>query len=116
MPKIEELIKEYQPSEEARQLVIQTKIVLLVGISGVGKDTAKQRLMQSPEFADIVSYIGSGPGGRIPPPRLLDRRRPRHRQVHPGLLRPGLEPGRPHEGGGTGPQAVRDKIYSLTSF
>ena len=56
MPKIEELIKEYQPSEEARQLVIQTKIVLLVGISGAGKDTAKQRLMQSPEFADIVSY------------------------------------------------------------
>ncbi len=56
MPKIEELIKEYQPSEEARQLVIQTKIVLLVGISGAGKDTAKQRLMQSSEFADIVSY------------------------------------------------------------
>ena len=56
MSKIEELIKLYQPSETVRQLVIQTKIVLLVGISGAGKDTAKQRLMQSSEFADIVSY------------------------------------------------------------
>ncbi len=61
MSKIEKLIKEYQPSESVRQLVIQTKIVLLVGISGAGKDTTKQRLMQSSEFADIVSYTTRQP-------------------------------------------------------
>ena len=61
MSKIEKLIREYQPSESVRQLVIQTKIVLLVGISGAGKDTTKQRLMQSPEFADIVSYTTRQP-------------------------------------------------------
>lgn len=61
MSKIEKLIREYQPSESVRQLVIRTKIVLLVGISGAGKDTTKQRLMQSPEFADIVSYTTRQP-------------------------------------------------------
>ena len=61
MSKIEKLIREYQPSESVRQLVIQTKIVLLVGISGAGKDTTKQRLMQSSEFADIVSYTTRQP-------------------------------------------------------
>ena len=61
MSKIEKLIKEYQPSEAVRQLIIQTKIVLLVGISGAGKDTTKQRLMQSSEFADIVSYTTRQP-------------------------------------------------------
>ena len=61
MSKIEKLIREYQPSESVRQLIIQTKIVLLVGISGAGKDTTKQRLMQSPEFADIVSYTTRQP-------------------------------------------------------
>ena len=61
MSKIEKLIREYQPSESVRQLIIQTKIVLLVGISGAGKDTTKQRLMQSSEFADIVSYTTRQP-------------------------------------------------------
>ena len=61
MSKIEKLIREYQPSEAVRQLIIQTKIVLLVGISGAGKDTTKQRLMQSSEFADIVSYTTRQP-------------------------------------------------------
>ncbi len=61
MSKIEKLIREYQPSESVRQLVIQTKIVLLVGISGAGKDMTKQRLMQSSEFADIVSYTTRQP-------------------------------------------------------
>ncbi|TWP26520.1 hypothetical protein EUA60_02345 [TM7 phylum sp. oral taxon 346] len=61
MSKIEKLIREYQPSESVRQLVIQTKIVLLVGISGAGRDTTKQRLMQSSEFADIVSYTTRQP-------------------------------------------------------
>ena len=54
-------IENYQPSEAVRQLVASTKIVLLVGISGAGKDTTKQQLLQFPEFADIVSYTTRAP-------------------------------------------------------
>ena len=58
---LQQLIDNYQTTESVRQLIIQTKIVLLVGISGAGKDTTKQRLMQSSEFADIVSYTTRQP-------------------------------------------------------
>ena len=34
MSEIEDIIRNYQPNTEVRQLVVQTKIVLLVGISG----------------------------------------------------------------------------------
>ena len=50
-------IAAYQPNGGVRQLVADTKFVLLVGISGAGKDTTKQRLLQDPEFADIVLEI-----------------------------------------------------------
>lgn len=54
-------IAAYQPNSGVRQLVADTKLVLLVGISGAGKDTTKQRLLQDPEFADIVSYTTRSP-------------------------------------------------------
>ena len=54
MNELEELIAEYQPNSEALRLVADTKIVLLVGISGAGKDTIKRRLLQSPEFRRVV--------------------------------------------------------------
>ncbi len=54
-------IAAYQPNGGVRQLVADTKLVLLVGISGAGKDTTKQRLLQDPEFADIVSYTTRPP-------------------------------------------------------
>ena len=54
-------IAAYQPNGGVRQLVADTKFVLLVGISGAGKDTTKQRLLQDPEFADIVSYTTRPP-------------------------------------------------------
>lgn len=56
MNELEELIAEYQPNSETLRLVADTKIVLLVGISGAGKDTIKRRLLRSPEFRGIVSY------------------------------------------------------------
>ncbi len=61
MTNLQSLIEQYQPTEAVRQLVCDTRIVLLVGISGAGKDTTKQRLMQSSEFADIVSYTTRQP-------------------------------------------------------
>jgi guanylate kinase len=54
-------IETYQPDETVRHLIDTTKIVLLVGISGAGKDTLKQQLLQLPEFADIVSYTTRAP-------------------------------------------------------
>ncbi len=50
-------IAAYQPNGGVRQLVADTKLVLLVGISGAGKDTTKQRLLQDPEFARINSIL-----------------------------------------------------------
>jgi len=61
-------IAAYQPNGGVRQLVADTKLVLLVGISGAGKDTTKQRLLQDPEFADIVSYTTRPPRPGRPRP------------------------------------------------
>ncbi len=38
---IEKLIKDYEPNEQAIELVRLTKVVLLAGITGAGKDTIK---------------------------------------------------------------------------
>lgn len=61
MSEIEKLIAEYQPVESTIQLVRDTKIALLAGISGAGKDTIKKRLLQLPEFRDIVSHTTRQP-------------------------------------------------------
>lgn len=52
---IEEKVANYRPDADVRELIITTKIVLLVGISGAGKDTAKQQVLKSDVFHDIVS-------------------------------------------------------------
>ena len=61
MLEIEKLIAEYQPVESTIQLVRDTKIALLAGISGAGKDTIKKRLLKLPEFRDIVSHTTRPP-------------------------------------------------------
>ena len=43
MPNIEDLITNYQPTELTIELVKSTKIALLAGISGAGKDTIKKQ-------------------------------------------------------------------------
>jgi guanylate kinase len=43
---LKNLIKNYQPNQAASDVVQRTKIVLLVGISGAGKDTVKRRLLE----------------------------------------------------------------------
>lgn len=58
---LKNLIKNYQPNQAAIDVVRRTKIVLLVGISGAGKDTLKRRLLEDAEFADIVSYTTRQP-------------------------------------------------------
>lgn len=61
MSEIESLITNYQPVESTIQLVRDTKIALLAGISGAGKDTIKKRLLKLSEFRDIVSHTTRPP-------------------------------------------------------
>ncbi len=61
MSDLERVIREYQPIEAAVALVRDTKIALLTGISGAGKDTIKRRLLRSPSFRDIVSHTTREP-------------------------------------------------------
>lgn len=58
---LEQIVRDYRPSDETIQVVRNTKIVLLVGISGAGKDTVKRRLLQSDDYRDIVSYTTRPP-------------------------------------------------------
>ena len=58
---IQELITRYHPSRAAVQLIEAAKVVLLVGISGAGKDTIKQQLLLDEDFKDIVSHTTRAP-------------------------------------------------------
>src|SRR5206468_230691 len=51
----------YQPAEKTVELVQQTPIVLLVGISGAGKDTIKHHLLESGNYHHIVSHTTRAP-------------------------------------------------------
>lgn len=61
MEDLETHIASYQPTPAAVELVRQTDIVLLAGISGAGKDTIKRQLLQHPRFRDIVSHTTRAP-------------------------------------------------------
>lgn len=58
---IQELITNYHPSRSAAQLIDTARVVLLVGISGAGKDTIKQQLLKDGDFQDIVSHTTRSP-------------------------------------------------------
>lgn len=55
------LIANYEPTEQAAALARSTKITLLVGISGAGKDTIKHQLLKEQDFLDIVSHTTRAP-------------------------------------------------------
>ncbi|MDB5187141.1 MAG: guanylate kinase [Candidatus Saccharibacteria bacterium] len=61
MNDIQQLITSYVPSEFATELVRETKVTLLVGISGAGKDTIKKELLKKPDFRDIISHTTRAP-------------------------------------------------------
>lgn len=52
----DETVHDYEPSQQAIDIVRQAKIVLLVGIAGAGKDTIKQELLKSSDYMEIVSH------------------------------------------------------------
>jgi guanylate kinase len=49
-------LESYHPSDATMKLVQETPIVLLVGISGAGKDTIKQKLLDSGKYHHVVSH------------------------------------------------------------
>lgn len=57
----QELIANYQPSRAAISLIQSAKIVLLVGISGAGKDTIKRKLLEDEGYKDIISHTTRAP-------------------------------------------------------
>ena len=58
---LEQIITTYQTPDQARELIDATRIVLLVGISGAGKDTIKSKLLTHADFMDIVSHTTRTP-------------------------------------------------------
>lgn len=61
MDELERLIADYRPTDETIALVRQTRLALLAGISGAGKDTIKRRLLEHSEFRDIISHTTRQP-------------------------------------------------------
>lgn len=61
MNDIERLISNYKPTPNTIDLVKKTKIALLAGISGAGKDTIKKKLLLSRDFQDVVSHTTRSP-------------------------------------------------------
>lgn len=55
------LLKIYKPSEETIELVRKTPIVLLVGISGAGKDTIKKKLLETGKYCEFISHTTRQP-------------------------------------------------------
>lgn len=54
-------LKDYKPSPEATKLIHDTQILLLVGPTGAGKDSLKQKLLDTGEFHHIISHTTRPP-------------------------------------------------------
>jgi guanylate kinase len=55
------LIDTYQPTQATKELLQSMRIVLLVGISGAGKNTIMQQLLQSDDFHFVISHTTRPP-------------------------------------------------------
>lgn len=53
---IQKLVSSYEPSGETVELIKNTPIVLLVGVTGAGKDTIKQRMLALGGYHHIISH------------------------------------------------------------
>lgn len=58
---LQQLVDTYQISAEASKLVSETPVVLLVGVSGAGKDTIKHLLLKTGGYHHIVSHTTRAP-------------------------------------------------------
>jgi guanylate kinase len=55
------LLKDYEPSPETVELVHTTPIALLVGVSGAGKGTIKEELLETGKYHHIISHTTRKP-------------------------------------------------------
>ncbi len=51
----------YEPDDSAKKLIKETRILLLVGPTGAGKDSLKDKLLKTGEFHHIVSHTTRKP-------------------------------------------------------
>lgn len=58
---LKQIIDTYTPTVETIELVQNSKITLLVGISGAGKDSVKRQLLKKTDYRDIVSHTTRQP-------------------------------------------------------
>lgn len=58
---IESLLKDYRPSEASIDIVKTTPLLFLVGISGAGKGTIKQCLLETGDYTKFVSHTTRSP-------------------------------------------------------
>ncbi len=58
---IELLAHEYQPGEAARDVVARSNTLLIVGISGAGKDTIQSHLLKKPDYHRITTHTTRAP-------------------------------------------------------
>lgn len=61
MKNLQFLVENYQTPPAAIELVEKSRILLLAGISGAGKDTTKRYLLKNAEYRDIVSHTTRAP-------------------------------------------------------
>jgi guanylate kinase len=61
MENLETRIKEYIPNPAGVELLQQTEVVLLVGVTGAGKNTILHRMMQTGEFYDLITTVTREP-------------------------------------------------------
>lgn len=58
---IEQLVASYQPSAAAIAVVARTNIILMVGVSGAGKDTIMNHLLKTGRYHYIISHTTRPP-------------------------------------------------------
>ena len=58
---LQEIIENYQPQPSAIESVKHSRVALLVGITGVGKGTIKNALLEDDRFYDFISYTTRAP-------------------------------------------------------
>ena len=58
---IDSLLKNYHPNQSAVELVKTTPIALIVGISGSGKGTIRQRLFETGNYTNFISHTTRAP-------------------------------------------------------
>ncbi len=61
MTDTERLISEYTPNEAGVELLRDTELVLLVGITGAGKNTVLNELVKTGEYHDLITTITREP-------------------------------------------------------